>query len=273
MLDRPLPPRDRRRCRWLGAACFTSACSVPPPASCPVALVTSDRPNFSTGTTLAPPGHVLLESGATWGRDSRPGATSSRLVAPELLVRHALNDRVELRVGHQGFAWRDAAGPAVEGSADGSLGTKVLLQDETASLPCLGLELGTSLGIGARDLGANSADPFVRALWSRTLGSGCAIGGNLAAAFPHGGDGRFTQGAASLYGTWAPGEGTTLFAELYVIDPVARGGGEAWATTFGVLQLLSGRVQLDARLGVGLDGDAEDLLAGVGITWLLGGER
>lgn len=273
MVDRPLPPRDHRRCRWLGAVLSAAACSAPPPASSPAVPVGSDRPSFSTGTALAPRGHVLLETGATFGHDARPGATASRVVAPELLVRHALNDRVELRVGHQGFARRDAGGPAAEGAADGSLGAKVLLQDETALVPCLGLELGTSLGVGARDLGANSADPFVRALWSRTLGAGCAIGGNLVVAFPHGGDGRFTQGAASVYGTWTPGGGTTLFAELFVVDPVAGGGDEAWATTFGVLRLLGERVQLDARLGVGLDGDAEDLLAGVGITWLLGGER
>lgn len=41
----------------------------------------------------------------------------------------------------------------------------------------------------------------------------------------------------------------------------------AYACDAGVLHLLPARVQLDARVGFGLNGSAEDFFAGVGLSW------
>ncbi len=245
-----------------------AACAVPEAAAPGALVVASDRPSFSDGTGLAPVGHPTLESGVTVGRDDRPGQRSDRAAAPELLLRARVLERVEARVGYGGLLWRDDAAGTEDGSADATLGLKAVVQEETATLPALAIGLATSLGQGDEDFGADQADPVARLLWSRTLGDGFGLGGNVVVAFPRGAAGRFTQSAVSLYATYTPVVGATWFAEVFVVDPIAAGGDTAFAGDAGLLQLLSTSVQFDARIGLGFDRDAEDLTAGCGVTFL-----
>lgn len=244
------------------------ACAVPEAAAPGALVVASDRPSFSDGTGLTPVGHPTLESGITVGRDDRPGQRSDRAAAPELLLRARVLERVEARVGYGGLLWRDDAAGTADGSGDATLGIKALLQEETETLPALAIGLTTSLGQGDEDFGAGSADPVARLIWSRTLRDGFGLGGNLVVGFPNGADGRFTQSAVSVYGTYTPVVGATWFAEVFAVDPIAAGGDPAFGCDAGLLQLLSCTVQFDARVGLGLDADAEDYTAGIGLTFL-----
>ena len=250
------------------AGVVLAACAVPGASAPGAVVVSSDRPSFSDGTGLAPAGHAILETGITVGRDERPGARTDRLAVPETLLRAPLLERVEARVGYGGMLWRDGQGASESGSADATLGIKALVQPETDDLPAIALGLTTSLGQGDEDFGAGNADPVARLIWSRTLGAGFGLGGNFVVACPGGSSGRFTQSAVSLYGTWSPVVGATFFAEVFAVEPAAEGGDTAFACDAGLLQLLSTRVQFDARVGFGLDRDAEDHTAGVGLTFL-----
>jgi hypothetical protein len=61
---------------------------------------------------------------------------------------------------------------------------------------------------------------------------------------------------------------TCLFAEWYVLSPYANHVGSAHNTDFGVIQRLTRTMAVDARVGFGLDQDADDFFTGVGFSVL-----
>jgi hypothetical protein len=58
------------------------------------------------------------------------------------------------------------------------------------------------------------------------------------------------------------------FAEYYVIGPNSKGTDAAHYADFGGAYLLTNHIQLDARLGFGLNKEADNLFVGVGISFL-----
>ena len=88
-----------------------------------------------------------------------------------------------------------------------------------------------------------------------------AIGGNLNAAWPTTDGDRFTQGQASIYLAFPLLPRTTGFAEYYVIGPSSKGTDAAHYTDLGATYLLTDRIQLDARVGFGLNQEADNCFA------------
>ena len=93
---------------------------------------------------------------------------------------------------------------------------------------------------------------------------GSAAVGVNAGWFWAGGDGDRAHGGVGSVTLGLPlGERGGLFLESYGIVTEGTGGDEAYADV-GVTRLLSDDLQLDARVGVGLGGDAADWYVGVG---------
>jgi hypothetical protein len=228
-----------------------------------------DRPDFTESTETVEPGHVQLETGFTFSRARRD---TEELAVGEALARIGLSASWELRVGAGSFVDVSSDRGDVDGVADASLGFKVKLFEASAARPDLALLLGTSLPTGSSGLGEDGAVPEVKVAASWTLSDRVGLGVNLGWANAKDGGDRFDEVSWSvaagldLAGDWG------AFAELYGFSREELGGDPTLYADGGVTFAIHANLQLDARLGVGLDdggGDVPDWFAGAGavVRW------
>lgn len=253
-----------------------------PPAAAPSLVISTDRPSFSDGTGIVPMGHFQLETGYTFTFRNRDDVETQKHNGPEILGRVALvEDRFELRVISSAYVWsrsNDGTGSgysSVEGWSDVALGFKLKLADQSGWLPRIALGAQTTVGTGSDNISSQIAEPIVKFIWSYDLGQsfgedwkGMGVGGNLNAAWPTSGGERFTQGQGSVYFTFPLFEDATGFVEYYVVGPNSKGTDAAHYADFGGVYLLNSRVQLDARVGVGLNDEADNAFVGLGVSFL-----
>jgi hypothetical protein len=255
-----------------------ASCAMAPrpqePAAPPVPPISPNRPTFSDGTALVPHDLVQVETGYTFTKRNRNGVETERHNVPEVTTRYRVLDNLEARVVWNGYAFTQSEASGAtdrdEGGTDAAIGVLIPVADQDGWLPTLVFEAITTLGVGSEDLSSGHADPAVKLLWS--YGGGhfpdwLGIGGNLVAAYPTEGGDRFTQTAASLYVTANSSPDTCFFAEWYVVVPYANHLDPAHNADVGVIQRLSPDVAVDARVGFGLNDEADDFFSGVGVSF------
>lgn len=262
------------------AALASSGCSAAPPgishqhATDEARLISPNRPTFSDGATLVPRHYVQFETGWTLAHRDDAGATSERHNAPEMVGRYRLFDSLEVRASWGGYvsaATGGAKSPSTEeGAADPALAVLVPIVDQDGLRPTLVLEVASTIGIGDETLTSGHADPTVKLLWSYgggALPEWLTVGGNLIASYPTESGDRFSQTAASLYATASAADaGTSIFAEWYVVSPYSNEFEAAHSVDAGVVQRLGRTTAVDARVGLGLDSQADDWFTGLGFS-------
>jgi hypothetical protein len=272
------------RCVMPAAAFAQSAPADPvkfPDEPAPLTIST-DRPSFSDGTGFVPVGHFQLETGYTFTFRDRDEVETQRHNGPEVLGRIGLiDDRFELRVITSGYTWSrsdDGSGSGFatgEGWNDVSLGFKLKLLDQDGWLLRRALGVQTTLGVGSDNISNQVAEPTIKLIWSYDLGEsigeswkGLTLGGNANIAWPTTAGDRFTQGQGSIYLAFPIVDGLSGFAEYYVVGPNSKGTDAAHYVDVGGAYLLNSRVQLDARVGVGLNEESDNVFAGIGLSVL-----
>lgn len=244
--------------------------------------ISTDRPSFSDTAGIAPVGHLQLETGYTFIWRDRNGTETQRHNAPELLARVGLvNDRFELRLATSGYVWsrtrspNDTESQSSEGWSDLAVGVKFKLTDQAGALPRLAISAATTTGAGSAGISSRRAEPTFKLIWSYDLEAlggaalkGFGVYGNINASWSTSEGARYWQGAASICGTYAISDRWGVFAEYYAVFPASKGSGSSHSIDAGTSYLLTPRVQLDARVGVGLNETADNLFAGVGFSVL-----
>jgi hypothetical protein len=243
-------------------------------------VISSDRPSFSDGTGIVPLGHLQVESGYTFTFHVRRDVETQRHNCPEILARVAIaEDRFELRFLTSGYVWtRSSSGSGYdsdEGWNDIALGFKLKMTDQSGWLPRLALGAQSTLGIGTDGISNQMAEPTLKLIWSYDLGQsfgdkwkGFTLGGNANIAWPTTNGDRFTQGQGSIYLSFPVVDRMSGFVEYYVLGPNAKGTDAAHYTDLGAVYLLTDTIQLDARVGFGLNDEADNLFTGLGISFL-----
>jgi hypothetical protein len=245
-------------------------------------VISTDRPSFSDATGFVPVGHFQLETGYTFTFRNRDGVETQRHNGPEILGRvGVLEDRLELRLITAGYVWSrsdDGTGAGFasnEGWSDSTLGFKLKLADQDHWLPRLALGAQTTLGIGSDNISNQIAEPTLKLIWSYDLGQslgddwkGMTLGGNANIVWPTTSGDRFTQAQGSVCLSFPIAESLSGFAEYYVIGPNSKGTDAAHYVDVGGGYLLTNRIQLDARVGLGLNQEADNEFFGVGFSVL-----
>lgn len=238
------------------------------PAQAPDSLppIDTDRPDFTDGVHTIPRGHIQLETGYTYqqGRGTAAGHSHS---LPEALVRFGLTPRVELRIGENFLVQRANAQnvPSVHGFDDTYLGTKVTATAQRGVMPALSFELKVNLPSGSDAISAHRVLP----------GGALLLGWETAGPWSAGIEAFGTrtaddhvQAVGSLSVQYQVASPVQLYGEVFALEPVSAGTGtraEYYADS-GVLVLLSNNVQVDARIGVGLNHDADRYFVGFGFA-------
>lgn len=242
--------------------------------------ISTDRPSFSDGTGIQPLWRLNLETGYTFTFRDRDDQETQRHNAPEVLARIGIiEDRLELRIFSSGYAWsRTNNGngySSSQGWSDIALGVKLKLIDQNGAVPRLALGAQTTIGAGADAVSTQIAEPALKLLWSYDLGQALGdewksftLGGNANIAWPTSGGERFAQGQGSVYLSFPLAESLSGFTEYYVIGPNSKGADAAHYTDVGVTYMINSRVQLDARVGLGLNDEADNAFTGLGVSVL-----
>lgn len=274
---RPSPPLGRLGLPLLATA--FAACAVQDGGNRPGAAVAElppispNRPTFSDGTSLVPVGHVQLETGYTYTKRTQAGVDSERHNVPEVVLRARVSGTVEARAIWNGITSADVDGAGRDdGGTDPALGIVVPLFEQGDLTPAIAIEALSTLGIGDHAFSSGHADPTGKLLWSYgggRLPEWLSIGGNLNASWPTENGDRFTQTAASVWASvTGPAPDTSWFAEWYVVSRPANNVASTQSVDCGIVQRLSPRIAIDARVGFGLDDRADDFFTGIGLSFL-----
>ena len=229
--------------------------------------IDTDRPDFTDGTATVTRGRVQLETGYTFARGRDWQDLPRTHSFPEALLRIGIARHAEIRVG-QNFLDSEADGAGATGRRgrdDLSLGTKLGLAEQHGTRPALSVEASTTLPTGSDALSAHRALPGAALLlgWetSGPWSAGMEFAGTRRA-------GDYLQLAASLSLQYTLTRHAQVYGEWFTFQPVGTqrdASAEHYANS-GVLVLLSNNVQVDARVGVGLNPGADKYFLGAGFA-------
>lgn len=222
----------------------------------------TDRPDFTEGTSTVPAGHYQLEGGYTF---TRQGTDESQSLG-ELLLRIGVNDRVEARLGIGSYDWDDpgiAGEPRINGSEDPVLGMKIRLTGDDAKTQ-LAILLNTTVPVGSDGFTSDDWQPEVKLALGWDLTDRISLAPMLVYIYASDGGERFNQFAASLSAGFTLTERWGAYLEAYGFSKESADGSSTTYLDTGLTYLVSKDVQLDVRVGAGLDSPHPNWYAGLG---------
>jgi len=226
----------------------------------------TDRPDQTESSAIVPRGYFQIETGVTY---SDEGSESRSLEYPGTLLRIGLSQRVELRLGIQGFI-SEFEGNNTTGFGDSDIGTKIYLMEESGWRPEMALLASLSMPTGKDGISTERMDPSFRFAFSHTLNDRVSLGYNLGAAWETEPTSSGRSTLSWLQYTVTAGFGLSerfgAFVELFGDTPLSADGDTELSFDGGLTFLLRPNVQLDAALGFGLTDDAPDWFLTTGIS-------
>ena len=219
-----------------------------------------DRPDFTESALAVAPGSLQLEAGGTL---TTSDAVDAREVG-EVLLRYGLRDGTELRVVLPSFVDLDAPdAPDRSGATNGALGLKHEVQQGDGARPQVAVVGHVALPVGAEDVGAGdtAVDLVLAAEWALhpRVGFGLNVGGEVVFAADTESrqwfSGAFGIGVTDRLGLFVEGFSFTDELEAFT----------SYLDT-GLTYLLHDDLQIDVRVGQGLDDVDDETFYGAGLV-------
>ncbi|HEX6864665.1 MAG TPA: transporter [Thermoanaerobaculia bacterium] len=225
-------------------------------------LVT-DRPDFTESTSTVPRGHFQIEGGTTLTRVEDVDATSFG----ELLVRIGTGERWETRLG-VGYARIETPFDEFSGLEDPSVGIKVRFTDDPGELgpgqPAASLIVAASIPAGDEELTEDEWVPEGKLALAWELTPRFSLGSNLNYVYAMDGDERLHQLGATLSGSLSLTDRLGAYLEWFGFSEETEDGPSTHYANTGVTWLINNDLQVDARVGTGLNDADPDWFVGVG---------
>jgi len=241
-------------------------------------LVT-DRPDFTESTNAIPTGHAQLEMGYTFTYDRESKTRTRSHTAPELLLRLGVASDFELRLGWEGYSWSETRAPTNtragrpvrreewdQGANDVSIGVKYKFAEQEGARPHMGIIAAMTAPSGSANTSSGDVEPEVVFLWAYDVDDRFSIAGNAGVVLPTDDGDRFVQGKASLSFAYSVTDRIGAYAEYFGFYPNAEHSDAAHSVNGGVTYLINDNFQLDARIGAGLNEEADDFFSGIGFS-------
>jgi hypothetical protein len=230
--------------------------------------ISPDRPDFTNGPSLVAPGHLQLETGYTYTRTGPERASS----LGEILLRYALDDRWEARLGLGSYDWIDSGVPGerrISGFEDPFVEVKIRLNEAEAKhrvrgVPAMGLLVQTTVPVGSRALTSDVWQPTAVLALHWDLPADGSFESNLGYSYAADGSQRFDQFFASASASFSLSDHWGSYLEAYGFSKESENGSATTYLDTGLSYLLSKDVQFDVRVGTGLDSPHPNWYAGLG---------
>jgi hypothetical protein len=227
--------------------------------------ISTDRPSFSLSPATVPRGRIQFETGYTFSFEhAHPDVQTHSF--PENLVRLGLTETVEFRVEWPNLTFIEN-GTNDHGFRDLALGFKTQVFQQQGFRPRLSLAGRLAIPTGDKNFSSDRLDPELRTILTYALDEQVGLFGNVNIAGPTSHGKRFVQVSSSLGLSATIRESVSAFIEYFGYYPVDVAAGSAHFLQTGVVYLFTYHLQLDARVGAGLNRGTDDLLTGAGISW------
>jgi len=220
--------------------------------------ISTDRPSFGAGTRAVPIGRFQIEAGYTVTEAS--GDVSHTF--PNTGVRFGILEGVEARVSTAGFVWGEGT---EDGHTDLLVGARYEALDEDGWIPELAVQPAISVPVG--DVSpSDSWNPeiVIPMAWTVVERTGVLV--NVGAYVQRVDARRTTEvnAVTSILLGHALTDRFSVFGEYFAIYP---GGASAQHSfDFGGAWLQNDNLQFDGAVGFGVDDDAADVFATVGVA-------
>jgi hypothetical protein len=223
----------------------------------------TDRPDFTESTSTIPRGHYQIEGGTTVARVEDVDSLSFG----ELLVRIGTGERWETRLS-AGYARVDTPFGDISGLEDPSVGIKFRFTDDPGELgpgqPAVSLLVSTSVPAGDEELTDDEWVPEAKLALAWELTPRFGLSSNLNYAHAVDGDERLHQLGATLSGSLSLTDRLGSYLEWYGFSEETEDGPSTHYVNGGVTFLINSDLQIDARVGTGLNDADPDWFVGVG---------
>lgn len=227
--------------------------------------IETDRPTFSLSPATVPRGHIQFETGYTFTYEyAHPDVATHTF--PETLIRIGLTETAEFRMEWPTLTFIEN-GKDVHGFRDLGLGFKTQIFQQQGLRPRLSFAGRLSIPTGDKDFSSDRLDPELRTILTYALDERVGLFGTVNIAGPSSQGKRFVQVSSSLGLSATIGETVSGFIEYFGLYPVdvAQGSGNFLQT--GLVYHLTYDIQLDARVGGGLNNGNDEMLSGAGLSW------
>jgi hypothetical protein len=250
-------------------AAFPGAAQEQPPE-----LVT-DRPDQTESTVVVPRGFFQLEGGWVHTADDEDEVTERSDDIGNLLLRIGIFEKVELRLGWNGFTSRDRRAASIEerqeGLRDADIGAKIRLADQRGSRPTVAFLGALVLPIGDDELTSSRFDPSFRFAFAHDLSDRSVFAYNLGMVWESEADDDgerklLSSGIYTLVSGFAITDRVATFVELYGSIPATASGTPSNSFDGGFVWRVRPNLQLDSAAGVGLSSAAADWFVGAGLS-------
>jgi hypothetical protein len=234
-------------------------------------LVT-DRPDFTESSSAVGSGILQLESGITY-LSFQSGTDVTTI--PEMLARWGVAKKFELRFVLPTYSWERGGGGNASGLLSSGVGFKHQLAEGNGTGFLAGMEAAliasTTIPTGTADFTSSKWQPSAVFAASWELAPKVGIGTNLGVGRPADDENRYTTLWASVAVGVGLNEGASIFFELYGFNREEDRGPSTGTFQTGFVYLFNNDLQADVRMARRLTDRGLDFLAGVGISWRLGG--
>lgn len=224
--------------------------------------IVTDRPDATESSSVVEPGYYQIEAGWIYADNDGTGVDVHTL--PQTLFRMGIVDRLELRLGWDGYI--DEGSGGASGVGDGELGTKIYLLEAEGNIPETALLASISIPVGDREFTTDEVDPGFRFAMAYDLSGKTSFGTNLGAEWET--DASDSTLSSFIY-TAALGYDVTEVVGAYIEifgDAGMSASGDSHSVDGGFTFLLAENFQLDALGGVGISSDADDWFVGAGAS-------
>ncbi|NQT12846.1 MAG: transporter [Planctomycetes bacterium] len=230
------------------------------------------RPGLAERIGRITRGRTQIEGGYALVLDQADGVRVTQHAFGDLLVRFGLTDRLEIRFGWPGYVTTDFDGTGVGGSSSDTLepnvGFMLDLWPQQGILPQTAVLAAVPLTLEGNPFALESIQPLSQLLYRWQLSDRIAWGGTTGMAlFDVAGDGfvQFQQ-TVNLDGLVTRRLG--LFAEWeMLVDHGSADDASQHMLGGGVSHLLTERMQITWKAGLGLNEPAPDFLADVRLSY------
>lgn len=223
--------------------------------------ISTDRPGEgSNSATVVAKGNFQLESGLYYQHDvNQEGNESTTLLLPSVLVRIGLFNNFELRVN------RDYISDGEQLGSDAlTLGTKIGILNETATVPAMALQAQLTLpNTGSEVYETNYTQPAIILLISKNINDFLSITTNAGAAWENDDPRAIYQYALSF--DMSITDKLIGFIEIYGNLP--EGQINEHLLDYGLAYLITPNFQLDVSSGAALTPEATDYFVSIGLAW------
>ena len=221
---------------------------------------TADRPGASTGPSVVGHHVIQLEQGVQYDGDGGAGV----FTFSNTLLRYGLFERMELRLGGDGFIYKPEGASKFKPAFSGlTLGTKIACYEGKGAIPAISVLANFTLPYTAsKGFESEHLAPSLYLLFENPVNDWFSVGYNVGAEW----DG--SQAAPTTFVALCLGFSATerlgCFAESYNYFGKE---GNIYAVDFGLNYMVARRLQLDLAANLDVRNPAQSWAISFGIAW------